>query len=813
MPETTNHHSARLQLKIGGMQCSFCVNSIRNALTQLDGVQDANVSLAHEEVLVQYDPDRVTPGLIRDTLISLGYTVRDPRKVRSFEEEEAELRHHRKQLLVAAGFMVISLGLMTAMWLGVRQPWFKWVMLALSLGMVFGVGWPILKMAWASLRRRILNQHVLMEFGAFGGLIGGITGFFVQPWPMADFMGAAVFITAYHILSGYVSLLVRTRSSQAIRKLMDLQPLTARVVRDGQEQEIPVEQVQIGDRVRIRPGESIPVDGEVIEGSSAVDQSLVTGESIPVDKVPGDEVIGGSLNQTGTLLVRTTKVGEESFLQQIARSIEEARALKPGIMQLVDRVLKYFVPGVLFAAAAAFLIWTLGAWLVTGTPDFSQAMFATLAALVMGYPCALGMAAPLAMIRGGGMAAQKGILMRSGEAFQVFKDVRKVVLDKTGTITLGKPTVVEVVATGDHSPDRILALAAAAEAASEHPLARAIVEHAEAQGLAYPQATDFRAIVGRGVRATVDGLAVRIESPRFLSEQDPDAAAIRESVAGLEQKGYTVVAVITADRIMGLIAISDTLKQDAREAIARMKSSGLEPVMISGDNWRTARAVADQVGIETVLAEVLPEDKAVQVRRLQQQGFRVAMVGDGINDAPALMQADVGIAIGAGTDIAIESADIVLIGDRLGGVVDAWHISKISFRKTVQNVTLAFAFNGIGVPAAVTGLVHPVMAMVAMAASVTTVLLNSFAGRLLPRRRPGRAAARETRTITMQVPTMHCAGCLANIEQALRQLPPVKQVDGALDRKIVRVQTDDPDLTEEQLCAALHKIGHTCHGL
>ncbi len=722
----------KLQLKIGGMQCSFCVSSINKALMQMDGVKDASVSLAHEEVLIQYDPGRVAPTRLRDTLRSLGYTVRDPRKVRSFEEEEAELRFYRNQLLVAGGVMLVSLGFMTAMWLGVRQPWFKWVMLTLSPGMVFGVGRPILKMAWASLKRGILNQHVLMEFGAFGGLIGGAVGFFVQPWPMADFMEAAVFITAYHILSGYVSLRVRTRSSQAIRKLMDLQPATARVIRAGQEREIPVEQVRVGERVRIRPGEGIPVDGEITEGVSAVDQSLVTGESIPVDKVVGDTVIGGSLNQTGTLLVRTTKVGEESFLQQITRSIEAARALKPGIMQLVDQVLRYFVPGVLIAAGVAFLVWTLGAWLITGTPDFSRAVFATLAVLVMGYPCALGMAAPLAMIRGGGMAAQKGILMRSGEAFQVFKDVKKVVLDKTGTLTLGKPTVAEVVATGGDSQDRILALAAVVEAASEHPLAQAIVGCAKALKLERTSVTDFQAIVGRGVRATVNGVAVRIESPRFLSSENLDVAAIRDPIARLEQQGYTVVAVSADDQVIGLVAVSDTLKEDAREAIDRMKAAGLEPVMITGDNRRTAQAVADQVGIEIVMAEVPPEEKAHQVRQLQQQGFRVAMVGDGINDAPALMQADVGIAIGAGTDIAIESADIVLIGDRLGGVVDAYYIGKSSFRKTVQNVTLAFAFNGVGVPLAIAGLVHPVTAMVAMAASVTTVLLNSFAGRLFP---------------------------------------------------------------------------------
>ncbi|MFQ5814296.1 MAG: heavy metal translocating P-type ATPase, partial [Anaerolineae bacterium] len=556
--ETATQPVEKLQVKIGGMQCSFCVESIRKAYTRMDGVVEVGVSLSHEEALIQYQPETVTPTQLRDTLRSMGYSVRDPDKVRSFEEEEAELRQHRRQLLWAGGFMLVSLAFMSAMWLGVRQPWFKWVMLGLSLGMVFGIGWPILKMAWAALRRGILNQHVLMEFGAFGGLAGGAGGFFTQPWPLADFMGATVFITAYHILSGYVSLVVRTKSSQAIKKLMDLQPATARVVRNGHEEELPVAEVQPGDLVRIRPGESIPVDGVVVEGLSGVNQSLVTGESIPVEKTVEDTVIGGSLNQTGTLLVRVTTVGEESFLQQVARSIQEARALKPGIMQLVEHVLRWFVPGVLIAAGLAFVLWTLGAWVVTGEPNVSRAIFATLAALVMGYPCALGMATPLAMIRGGGMAAQKGILMRSGEAFQVFKDVRKVVLDKTGTMTRGEPQVVQVVPTGHYTADTVLVLAAAAESPSEHPLARAIVEAAE--GLDVLEAQAFQALPGRGISATVANREVLVGSPRFLAEAAIDLTPVQEHLEALEAQGRTVVAVAEGDRLAGLIAIADTLK-------------------------------------------------------------------------------------------------------------------------------------------------------------------------------------------------------------------------------------------------------------
>ncbi len=729
----------KLQLKIGGMACSFCTASITKALGRMDGVCGVNVNLAHEETLIEYEPVRVTPTELKETLLDLGYTVRDASKTRSFEEEEAELREHLGNLLTAAVFVFVALGAMTLMWLDLLPPEgmaaLYWLMPILALSTVFGPGWHILTMAWASLRRGILNQHVLLEFGAFAGLAGGFLGYVSQKFPAPDFLGVAVFVTSYHVLSGYVSLLVRTRASQSVRKLLALVPPTARVVRDGREEEISIDEVQPGDLVRVRPGESIPVDGEVVEGASGVDESLVTGESIPQEKTSGDAVIGGSINQHGTLLVRVTKVGRESFLSQVARQVEEARALKPGMLALVDRVLEVYVPSVLVFAGAAVLIWTLGAWLVTGSPDWTRAIFAALAVLVMGYPCALGMATPLAMIRGGGMAAERGILMRSAEAFQVLKEVKRVVLDKTGTITRGKPAVVEVLLFSGFGRTDALRFAAAVESASEHPLARAVVAAAEAEQLLLPEAKDLQAIPGKGVVARVEGHDVVIGSPRFIEERGADVSPARRQIEALQGEANTVVAVAADGKLAALLAIADPVKPDARETVERLRAAGLEPVMLTGDNRRTAQAVAEKVGITDFRAEVLPQEKAQVVRDLQQQGYRVAMVGDGINDAPALMQADVGIAIGAGTDIAIESADVVLIGERLGAVLDAYHIGKASYRKTVQNLSLAFAFNGIGIPLAATGLVHPAWAMIAMAASVTTVLTNSFAGRLIPKLR------------------------------------------------------------------------------
>ncbi len=794
---------ARVQVKIGGMSCSFCAETLRKAVGQMDGVQKVSVSLAHEEALVEFDPHRVEDAQIKDAIRSVGYTVRDPRKVRTFEEQEAELKRERDRLIIAASLTWMALDLMVLMWLGRPLPAMRWLMPLLAVTTVFGPGLYILRMAIPSIRRRIFNQHVLLEFGAFAGLVGGVLGFFRPNFPIGDFFAVAVFITTYHILSGYASLFVRTRASQAVRKLMELQPPTARVIRDGKEEDVPIEEVRPGDRVRVRPGESIPVDGVVVEGASAVNESLVTGEPIPKEKVTGDEVIGGSLNQSGTLVVKVTKVGEESFLQQVARHIEEARALKPGIIQLVDRVLKVYVPGVLAFAGLAILIWTLGAWLVTWQPNWTRAIFGALAVLVMGYPCALGMASPLALIRGGGEAARKGILMRSGEAFQVFKDIRKIVLDKTGTITLGKPRVVDLYAVQGNTRE-ILRLAASAEGPSEHPLARAVVDRAEEDGIELGAAEDFEAVAGRGLRARVEGVEVQIGSPRFLREEGIDLTPAMSQMRAWEEEAKTVI-VVAGGTLLGLLAIADEIKEDAKEAIGRLKRLGIQPVMITGDNERTARAVAEKVGIDEVYAQVLPQEKAAKVRALQEQGFRVAMVGDGINDAPALMQADVGVAIGAGTDIAIESSDIIIVGDRLGAVVDAYHIGSSSFRKTAQNLSLAFAFNGIGVPAATTGLVHPVWAMIAMISSVSTVLLNSFGGRLLPK--PSQPPIER---ITVKVPTMHCEACLGNIKNVIRGLPGVVSVDAEPQERLVTVALRGAKTGRDEICSAITAIGHVC---
>ncbi|MHB1064859.1 MAG: heavy metal translocating P-type ATPase [Georgenia sp.] len=741
-PRTDEQGRAHLQLKIGGLHCSFCVSTIEKSLTRQAGVEAVAVSLAHEEGLVTYRPETISPAQIVGTLREVGYTVRDPRKTATFEEAEVELAQERNRFLTGLGLTVVALVLMVFSWAGhplqtsVGGRGFglgPWVLLGLALAMIFVVARPILTMAWQSARRGILNQHVLLEAGAFGGLLGGLLGLFVAPatFPAGDFLATAVFITTYHLLSGFASSLVRNRSSQAVRRLLALQPDTARVVRDGFEQEVSVDEVGIGDHVRIRPGERVPLDGRVVSGSSGVDESMVTGEPMPAEKREGAEVVGGSVNQTGTLTVEVTKVGEDSFLAQVARHIEQARALKPGIIQLVDKIIVIYVPAVLSAAVLAVLVWTAGAWAVAGQPDTPRAIFAALAVLVLGYPCALGMATPLAMMRGGGQAAEQGILMRSGEAFQIFGEIKRVVLDKTGTLTLGKPAITDLVPAAGVTDDELLAAAATAEIRSEHPLGRAIVGAAFDAGLDIDDPEIFSSETGQGVTAVAAGSRVSVGRPEWAVGEH-GLGALAERREHLEERARTVVGVARDGRLLGLVGIADEVKADAAQAVDRLRRVGIEPVMLTGDNARTAAAVGAQVGISDVRAGLLPGEKAEAVRGLQQQRLRVMMVGDGINDAPALTQADIGVAVGAGTDIAIESADIVLVGERLAAIADARDIGVDSFRKTKQNLGVAFVFNGIGVPLAVTGLVGPVWAMIAMIGSVSLVLANSFGARLGP---------------------------------------------------------------------------------
>ena len=771
---------ARFRAKIGGLHCSLCTGTIERALGRHDGVAKVAVSLTHEQALVDYDPDRVSPETLLATLRDIGYTIWDPRKTRPFEEEEAALVKEGRRLygaigaslvaialivdlanpaayaipvvvgafLLGAGYLVLrgqgrglALGgtaalaatggaALAANATGAATGAIPYLVGAMALSVVFGLAAHIASMAAQSLRRGILNQHVMLEAGALAGLAGGVVGLVARyhGFPTAPFFAVAVLVVNYHIFSEWLSLLVKTRSSQAVKALLDLQPDTARVVRDGAESEVALSEVLVGDAVRVRPGERVAVDGVVVEGHSAVDQSLVTGEPVPVEVEAGSRVIGGAINTTGTLVVKVSAVGDESFLSQVVRSVEDARALKPGILHLVDRILAIYTPAVLSVSVLALLGWLVGSWAVTGAVDAERAVFAALSVLVMGYPCAVGIAAPLSIVRGAGEAADQGIIMRTGEAFQALRQVGTVVLDKTGTLTEGRPALREVLIAGGADEDEVIGLAAGAEASSEHPLARAVVDAALDRGTRVPGAEDLESVTGQGVVARVGGRRVMVGRTSFLQAHGIDTGPLTERTEALEAAGRTMVAVGADGSLLGVLALGDELRPDAAESVAAIRRAGLVPVLVTGDNPGAAARVAAPVGIDIVHAGVLPGAKADIVRALQQRAS-VAMVGDGINDAPALMQANVGVAMGGGTDIAMESADIIILSNRLTSLLVARDISARSYRKTRQNVALAFAFNGLGIPLAATGLLYPVWAMAAMAVSVTAIFANSLWGR------------------------------------------------------------------------------------
>jgi heavy metal translocating P-type ATPase len=766
----------RIRARIGGLHCSLCTGTIEKSLGRRPGVDKVAVSLTHEQALIEYDPNVTRAEDLLQTLKDIGYTISDPRKLRPFEEEERALVRERGRFLTALAMSIAAMGLagypVNSVWFplcvfsivslvafsfvvlrGYSLRWavagsallaafgagvyilqldgafgaaVPWLSGALALFLIFGVGPHIVRMAVNALRRRILNQHVLVEFGAFAGLAGGAIGLAFHPpeYPTVQFFAVAVMVLTYHIFSEWLSLIVKTRSSQAVKKLLDLEPDVAYVVKDGKEQEVPLEQVRVGDLVRVRPGERVPVDGQVESGESDVDESLVTGEPLPVQKRPGDRTLSGALNGRGTLLMRVTVVGEESFLRQVIRSVEDARALKPGLLHLVDRVLRVYTPLVLLTAGGATLFWLLGPLIGGASPDLQRAMFAGLSVLVMGYPCAVGISAPLSIVRGAGEAAERGVLMRTGEAFQSLRRVQRVVFDKTGTLTEGHPALRAIVPVGCTETE-LLAQAAAVEAGSEHPLARAVVEKAFTRGLALPEVQGFEAVAGRGVRARLVGKKLTVGSPSFLTSEGVNLELQEGRIKELEAQGLTVIATAREGALLGLLALGDALRPDAAETVRQLHALGIRTSLITGDNERAALHFARAAGIEEVHARVLPAEKAAMIRKLQERA-RVAMVGDGINDAPALMQADVGIAFGSGADIAIESADVIILNKQVGAVLDAYEISRYSYGKMVQNVILAFTFNGLGIPAAATGLVYPIWGMVAMAASVTTIFMNSL---------------------------------------------------------------------------------------
>ena len=658
---------------------------------------------------------------------------------RTFESPEAELKAMKTRVTIAltgvlalailraGAFLFLATGAAIVTWAPIPAlPWFTWGMwlLILVTPVQFIGGWGFYVGTWQAIKSRTINMDTLIALGtSVAYFYSVVVVFFPEVLPVKVeerdvYFEVSAVIIAFVLLGKYMEEMIKKRSSAAVRKLMDLKPAQAHVVRDNVEMDVPAESVMVGEVVIVKPGEKVPTDGEVIEGSSAVDESMLTGESMPVAKKPGAAMIGGTLNKTGLLRFKATRVGAETALAQIIKLVEEAQASSAPIQRIADQVTGYFVPAVVITAFISFIGW----WLAG---NFPQGLLAFIAVLIIACPCALGIATPAALMVGVGKGAEAGILIRGGEVLERARKLTTVVFDKTGTLTRGEPNVTDIVPLGNLGEAEVLRLAAAVEVGSEHPLGEAIVRAAKHRELGLPKVDGFEAIPGHGIRGTVEGKAVLLGNRRLFQREGIDVSAAQAHMTRLESEGKTAMLVGANAGLAGVIAVADTLKPEAAEAIAALKRERIEVILLTGDNRRTADAIAKELGIDHVIAEVLPADKAKVIQDLQKQGKIVAMVGDGVNDAPALAVADIGIAIGSGSDVAKETGGIILMRDDVREVVTAIRLSRLTLRKIKQNLFWAFVYNGIGIPIAALGFLNPIIAAAAMALSSLSVIVNS----------------------------------------------------------------------------------------
>jgi Cu+-exporting ATPase len=723
----------RVNLKIRGMKCATCASRIEKELKALPGVSRVVVNLLAEKAIVVYFGSQITIKDFADVIRNLGYeVVAIDNKVSLHQEKgvkEWDLAEQKKLFFFAA---LLSLPLFLVMlveiflWSWLPALFFnKYFQLFLATLVQFIAGAQFYRDAYYALKNKSVNMSVLVVLGTSAAYFFSLAVVFWGSkigYQYVYFETSALIITII-LLGKLLESRAKGKTSESIEKLMDLRARKARVIRDGEEKEVLFEEVEVGDLVVVRPGEKIPVDGVIKEGFSSVDESMFTGESIPVDKKEGDKVIGATINKQGTFKFEAINVGSETALAQVIRSVEEALSSKAPIQRIVDLISAYFVPLVLIVAAVTFVAWF--AFLDAG--NFNRALINFIAVLVIACPCALGLATPTSIVVGTGKGAEGGILIKGGEHLENAQKVDTIVLDKTGTITKGEPEVTDIVSLASFSTEDVLRIAAIAEKASEHPLGKAVVARSKKIWWELPEATEFIALPGWGVEAVVEGKKVFVGTRKLLQKKEISLEdATENKMRELESQGKTVMLVAIGQEIAGIIAVADTVKENAMAAITDLRAMGIEVIMLTGDNWRTAQTIAEQIGITRVFAEVLPENKAKEIEKLKAKGKTVGMVGDGINDAPALVTADIGLAIGSGTDIAMEAADITLLSDDLRGVPASIKLSKATMRNIKQNLFWALIYNSLGIPIAAAGLLNPVFAGGAMAFSSLSVVLNSL---------------------------------------------------------------------------------------
>jgi len=734
--------TATAEIPILGMECASCVQAVERALQRTPGVVKAVVNLATGKAKVQYLPSETDFQELRRAVESTGYKVAEIEPGAEAGDTERIIREREYRKLKIKFGAGAALGLLV--FLGSSRQWFPWIpaflgdpylLWAVATPVQFWIGWQFYRGAWAAFRHRNADMNTLIAVGTSAAYLYSVAatvlpGFFEKGGLRPEvYFDTSALIIVLILLGRLLEARAKGQTSEAIKKLMGLQPKTARVIREGREQDIPVEEVLVGDLVLVRPGEKIPVDGVVREGKSAVDESMITGESVPVQKKPGDEVIGATMNKRGSFVFEATKVGKDTALAQIIKLVQDAQGSKAPIQRLADVISGYFVPIVISIAVATFVIW----FDFGPSPVLTFALLNFVAVMIIACPCALGLATPTAVMVGTGKGAEKGILIKGGESLETAHKLDAVVFDKTGTLTKGEPEVTDIVVADGFSEEEVLGLAAGAERGSEHPLAEAIVRRAKEKGMDLQDFKDFAAVEGHGIEAVVGGRRVLVGNARWMRKKNIPAGGLEAKAAALAEEGKTAVFVSLDGKASGLIAVADTLKENSIHAVKKLKEMGLEVVMLTGDNRKTAEAIAGQTGIDTVLSEVLPEEKVQEVKRLQSRGLKVAMVGDGINDAPALAQADVGMAIGSGTDVAMEASDITLIKGDLQGVASAIALSKKTIKIIKQNLFWAFFYNTLGIPVAAGALypafgilLNPIIASAAMAFSSVSVVSNSL---------------------------------------------------------------------------------------
>lgn len=740
----------QIQLPIGGMSCAVCAKRVEKAISELEGVADVNVNFAAEKAFVTYNPQKVRPSAMKEAVLKAGYQPLENKGAGAEDEDrkrrEKEINTMKKKFIAAAIFafpllyiamvpMIKFVSLPGAKMLDglmMNYPLFYALLEFFLTVPVICVGYRFYTVGFKSLFQKSPNMDSLIAVGTTAAVAFSLYNTFqiakgnFQAVHSLYFESAGVIITLI-LLGKMLEAVSKGKTGEAIKKLMGLAPKTAFVIQNGAETEIPAEEVEIGDIIIVKPGSKIPVDGVVIEGHTAIDESMLTGESMPVDKKAGDKVYAASLNTTGTVKFRAEKVGSDTALAQIIKLVEQAQGSKAPIAKLADMVAGYFVPAVIAIAVVSGIAWFIG------TGDFKFALTIFISVLVIACPCALGLATPTAIMVGTGKGAENGILIKSGEALETAHKINAIILDKTGTITEGKPSVTDLICASNFTQEKLLQLVASAEKNSEHPLGQAIVRGAQEKSLALLEAENFNSITGQGIEAQIAGLSVFVGNRKMMEEKNISVKELEKDADKLAEEGKTPVFVATDGQPAGIVAVADVVKKSSRAAIESLHKMGIEVAMITGDNKKTAEAIARQVGIDRVLAEVLPQDKAFEVKKLQQEGRKVAMVGDGINDAPALAQSDIGIAIGSGTDVAMESADIVLMHSDLTDVPTAILLSKKTIRNIKQNLFWAFGYNTIGIPVAAGvlylfggPLLNPMLAAAAMSLSSVSVLTNAL---------------------------------------------------------------------------------------